>query len=114
MSDGPAGGVVISLESGDLFFLGIRESLLDDMARQSLKKIATYQTGRGSEQKSVECNFSEGSFRKLRIPLELKSRARQYGSYFYFRVSGWVHYSDSGVVFGVLPSENIEKRSFLQ
>src|ERR1700722_4632714 len=36
ISDGPAGGVVVPLPSRDLFFLGIRQNLLEQAARQQL------------------------------------------------------------------------------
>lgn len=103
ITDGPAGGVAVPLPGGDLFFLGIRETLLEQAALQKLRAISDFRAERGSLRKTVECVFTRSTFQGLRLPAEITQGARLYGNYVSFNLSGQIHYSTSGILFGVLP-----------
>jgi len=104
ISDGPAGGITLQLPNGNLFFMGIREDLMALAASQRLGALVEFKTQQGSLTKEVECFFSEGRTRSLFDPELIIQRARQRErGYYSFRVRGRMHYTNSGIVFGVLP-----------
>ena len=101
--DGPAGGVVIQLSERALFFFGIRENLLNMAANQSFEEITNYKSESASIQKTVECTFSTGRFRRLDLPPSIQEAKSESGGYVYFPLKGILNYSPEGLVFGVLP-----------
>ncbi len=103
ITDGPAGGVVVPLPSGDLFMLGIRETLLEQAAGQQLRRLADYKAEHGPEPKTVECVVTERGLSELRLPSRILEEASKYGGYYTFELAGQIQYSDTGVLFGVLP-----------
>jgi len=103
VTDGPAGGVVIELRRGMLAFVGIREELVDLAARQEFAEILSYEREAGIVRKSIECVFHDSRFRRLSLPPRLAESARGAGTYRSITVSGNLHYSRSGLVFGYLP-----------
>lgn len=103
VTDGPAGGVVVQLSESALFLIGIREEFASMAANQNFEEIENYKTHTGSINKTVDCVFGQGRFNSLRLPESLKNRVRKSGGYFSFRLNGLLHYSQSGLVFGVLP-----------
>lgn len=103
VTDGPAGGVVVQLSDRELMVLGIREDLLILLSEQVFESIAGYRSEVGSIDKAVECTFSAGRFRRLRLPGSTLQSARRTSGYFRFRLRGTLHYSPEGLVFGILP-----------
>jgi hypothetical protein len=103
ITDGPAGGVVVPLPNGDLFMLGIRDTLLEQAAHQEVRRLADYKAEHGPMQKTVECVVTERALSELRLPPSVIERASKYGSYYTFELAGQIQYSDTGVLFGVLP-----------
>lgn len=103
VADGPAGGVVVQLSEREFLFLGIREQLLTLATAQEFEEIARYKAEVGSLDKTVECTFSVGRFRRLRLPPSVSQSAAQIGGYFHFRLPGTMRYSSEGLVFGILP-----------
>lgn len=101
--DGPAGGLTVQISDDALFLLGIREDLLFTAVDQNFDKITTYKTEAGTIEKTVECVFSRHRFERLRLPPSIRKRTQESGGYFRFPLSGMIHYSDSGLAFGVLP-----------
>lgn len=102
--DGPAGGVTLQLPNGDLFFMGIREELLALAAGQRLGAMLEFNTPRASLRKEVDCLFSKGRTASLFVPDLIRERARQReGGYYSIRIAGMIHYTNSGILFGVLP-----------
>lgn len=109
ISDGPSGGVTVTLPDGDLFFLGIREDLLALAARQQFSEILEYKSQVGSMEKEVECVFSAQAFRGLKLSSAARSNLRPYrDGYYHFSLKGEIHYADSGILFGVLPLTQLE------
>lgn len=103
VTDGPAGGVVVQLSGSELLFLGIREQLLTLATNQEFQDIERYKADVDSLNKIVECTFSVGRFRGLRLPPSVRQSATQTGGYFHFPLRGTLHYSAEGLVFGLLP-----------
>jgi hypothetical protein len=104
ITDGPAGGVIVPLPRGDLFFLGIREKLLEQAAHQELRKIEDFRSERGPMRKTVECVLTDSVFRHYRLLPEVTERSRRYGNYHAFELAGQLHYTETGILFGVLPT----------
>lgn len=102
VTDGPTGGVVMQLSSRALFFLGIREDLLELAANQEFKKISSYKAPVASIEKTVECTFSIGRYSSLELPNSIVESAKKTSGYVYFRLTGTLHYSAEGLVFGIL------------
>lgn len=103
VTDGPAGGVVVQLSDRELLFLGIQEQLLTLATAQEFEEIARYKAEVSSINKTVECTFSAGRFRGLRLPPSVSQSAAQIGGYFHFPLRGTLRYSPEGLVFGILP-----------
>jgi len=106
ITDGPAGGVVLQLSPHALFLVGFREDLLVIASKQSFEQVANFRTEAGSLAKIVECVFSHSRFDKLQLPTSIRSQATQFGGHVGFRLQGQMHYSSSGLVFGILPLPN--------
>lgn len=104
VTDGPDGGVVVPLPDGNLFFLGLRESLVELAASQQLRQLAEIRSERGPVEKTIQCVLTERSFERLRLPSTVREQARTYGGYVEFELNGTIHYSDGGTLFGVLPT----------
>lgn len=101
--DDPSGGVVIQLSDDALFFFGIREELLVKASKQSLEELFHYEARVRTERKVVECKFSRGRFERLTLPASIEEDAEELGGYMQFELSGDLHYSREGLVFGILP-----------
>ena len=104
ITDGPAGGVVVPLPNGDLFMLGIRETLLEQAAKQQVRSLADYKAEHGPVQKTVECVVTERALSEFRLPPRVVERASKTGGYYTFELAGQIQYSDTGILFGVLPT----------
>ena len=103
VSDGPAGGVVTRFSSQALMLFGVREDLLYLAATQDFEQILGYQAPKGSLEKLVECVVSTKRFEDLRLPDSLNEKVTSRGGYRIFELSGLLHYSGAGLVFGELP-----------
>jgi len=108
ITDSRDGGAVVPLPNGDLFFLGLRQPLVDLVAQQQLRQLIELRTEQGPVQKTILCVLTERNFESLRLPPVIAERRRTYGGYVEFEMRGTIHYSDGGTLFGVLPTrENI-------
>jgi hypothetical protein len=103
VADGPAGGVTIQFSSSSLFFLGVREEIVQLAAGQDFEAITTYSAPLVTLEKTVEAVFSAGRYIRLRLPPEATDRVEQAGGYYRLRLKGTLHYSQGGLVFGELP-----------
>jgi len=101
--DGPAGGLVLQPSHESLFMLGIQEKLLNIASDQNFQEIGNYTIQVGTYNKKVRCTFSEGRFHHLDLPASIESSAKTRGGYVSFELSGQLHYSQEGLVFGELP-----------
>lgn len=102
VTDGPVGGMIIQLGSDLLVFLAIREELVNLAVRQDFSRVVSYEAPASTLNKTVECVFHESRFRALSLPEALINSATKSGHYVSFRLSGQLHYSRSGLVFGFL------------
>ena len=82
ITDGPAGGVVVPLPNGNLFMLGIRDTLLEQAAHQEVRRLADYKAEHGPMRKTVECVVTERALSELRLPPRVVERASKYGGYY--------------------------------
>lgn len=104
ITDGPAGGVVVPLPNGNLFFLGIREDLLEQAASQKIDQIANYKAEQGSVRKTVRCMLTMRAFKEFKLPSRLIEGASKEAGYYAFNLEGQIQYSNTGILFGVLPT----------
>ena len=102
ITDGPAGGVVVQISDEQLFLLGIRDDLVALASEQNFDRILTYEAAASSIEKTVECVISDNRIQGFRLPSLLLEEARRWAGYVSFRLSGLIHYSPSGLVFGAL------------
>lgn len=102
VTDGPAAGVVVQLSKKALFFAGIREDFWQMAALQNFTEILAYRAEVGSIDKTVECVISRGRFDGFALPPSIANEVEERGSYIVFRLPGRLHYSPSGLVFGLL------------
>jgi len=103
VTDGPAGGVVTQMPSGNMLFLGIREQLIELIVRQDFEKILSYEFPAGTVFKSVQCVISKGRMRRMSLPPALQTDEESRDVYARFILEGSLQYSRGGLVFGVLP-----------
>ena len=54
--------------------------------------------------KTVECQVSVAAFQELRLPEGVRERARRVGDHYAFELSGQLHYVNTGILYGVLPT----------
>ena len=106
--DGPAGGVVLQISDRQCFFYGIREDLVELASKQAFEQLLSYkEDAAASVVKTVECRFTKDTFEDLILPEEISRSAEQSGNYVWFKLSGQLHYSQEGLVFGILPLPGI-------
>lgn len=103
VTDGPAGGVVTQLSERALFFVGIREDLLEIATDQQFGELTQYKAEVGSMRKTIECTFSAGRYSSLDLPPSIMNSSTKTGGYVNFLLSGKLNYSPEGLVFGILP-----------
>lgn len=109
VSDGPTGGQLDLVRPDLMFFIGIREELVEYTARQDFERIATYGFASGSLKKKLDCAIPKGRFQSEFAPfLDVRSYvAQDEGGYVRFRLPALLHYTQSGLVFGTasVPSD---------
>ena len=104
VTDGPAGGIIFQLSKNTLFFLGIFENLLSLAADQDFEKILEYKHKYpGSILKNVECVINKNRFHEFDIPGTLLNKENNKLRRIHFELKGQLHYSQEGIVFGLLP-----------
>lgn len=103
VTDGPVGGVIFQLSKQELFFFGIKESILVMSANQNFKEITHYKLQVDTREKTVDCTLSVGRYRSLVLPPSTANSATKVGGYVHFRLRGNLNYSSEGLVFGILP-----------
>jgi hypothetical protein len=101
--DGPAGGIVVKLSDNTLFLAGIQENLLKLATDQDFESVMAFKAESTTIRKTVECVFSKGRYSRLRLPSSYQGSVSESGGYIRLRLQGAIHYSQSGLVFGVLP-----------
>lgn len=103
VTDGPDGGVVIPLPNGNLFFLGIRTSILQMAADQRLEMLMNNKELSGPVKKTISCIVNKNTPWGASVLERLGRTEETKSSHVRFNASGTIHYSESGVLFGVLP-----------
>lgn len=99
--DGSAGGRVLVLNSKRLAFLGIRADLVELSYEQDFEHLLRWNFEPGSLEKTVEVVMTERQVKNSVLPSRIKDLASDRG-YARFELSGQLHYSPAGLVFGVL------------
>jgi len=113
VSDGPAGGQVFPLDKSHLLLIGMREELVVHAVQQDFQAIQKYSFSAGTVGKWVECVVPAGRFRSefdqlMQIPDNLRESSP---AYVRFRMRGHLHYTQSGLVLGILPIPEVWQRS---
>lgn len=104
--DEPVGGSVYPVSDDLVFFIAIQEQLVSIAAAQEWSDIVKYSFPAKVARKSVECVVPASRFDRYFSRL-MKSRpltTRQVGNYVRFDLEGHLYFCQSGLVFGVLPS----------
>jgi hypothetical protein len=105
---GPAGGIVFPVESRDaLLFVGFRNELLEFACDQPFDRIIEYANETASIFKTVLCTVPTGEFDSFRIQPERIVGFQRTGGYVRFELQGVLRYSREGLVFGVLPLDEM-------
>lgn len=104
VSDGPVGGQIDLVSPDLLFFIGIREELVDLAVRQDFDDIAAYSFPSATLEKTLQCTISRGRFQTqfapyLNIPNYDFQRER---GYVRFSLPAILYYTSSGLVFGTV------------
>lgn len=109
VSNGPTGGQLDLVRPDLMFFIGIREELVEYAARQDFERIATYGFASGTLKKMLDCAIPKGRFQSEFAPfLDVRAFVEQSeGGYVRFRLPALLHYTQSGLVFGTasVPSD---------
>jgi hypothetical protein len=103
VSNEPTGGVVVKLSDQQLMFLGVREELIANAAKQHFGNIVRYRAEARSAKRTVECVLSKSRFARMEIPGFIRDAAKPSGNHLHFQLSGTLNYSPGGLVFGILP-----------
>lgn len=103
VADGPAGGVIVPAEEGSIFFTGVREDLVNMAMSQDFAAIASYHMAPASLVKRVIAIVSRGRFKQYGFNEQSESVERRGTGYLAIELSGELHYSAGGLVFGWLP-----------
>jgi chromosome condensin MukBEF MukE localization factor len=102
VKDGPAGGMTVQLDNGNLFFVGFQEALLDLATEQNFKKLLDYRHNGGKIEKTVVVNLSETEMKRLRNREIFEALSSEAGRSYKFELSGTLFYSAEGLCFGEL------------
>lgn len=103
--DGPAGGQVYMADASHVVLIGLREQLVVYTTQQDFSAIEEYKFPAGTVPKTIECVVPAGRFKSefepvIQIPEDWRP-ARE--GYVRFRMDGHLHYTQSGLVIGILP-----------
>jgi len=104
VKDGPSCGIVTQISNDALFFLGIRDELAVLSNKQDFDSILSYKALTATIPKTIQCVFHKRRFEKLKLPDTLIKDTSKSGDYYRFLLKGMLHYSQEGLVFGVLPT----------
>lgn len=100
----PAGGIVVQLSNDELFFIGIFQELITMSINQNFTELLTYiHKSPATVKKTVECVVNHHEFKNLRLPPFISEQFDEKKKILKFYLSGHIHYSSSGLVFGILP-----------
>lgn len=97
------GGTVVPYSQDAVLFVGFRGDLLTLAAGQDFDAIASFEFAPASRVATVQCVVSNGRVRSLNLPAALVEGMTKEESYSTFRLSGTLHFSAGGQVFGILP-----------
>ena len=105
VTDGPAVGRILLVDRSHFMFIGMQERLISYAVRQDFRQVAQYNFKAGTIKKELDCIVSSGRFdrefaRYLQIPGD---SIEKNSAYVRFRIQGLLNYTQSGLVFGVLP-----------
>lgn len=103
VEDGSSFGHVLKLSENELFFIGIREEFFILASKQNFEKIMTFRYPSDSIEKIIECVFRVNRFKELNLPDNKLPHFNESKEHVRFSLKGQIHYSTSGLVFGVLP-----------
>jgi hypothetical protein len=109
VTDGPHGGVVIQGYGPRLFFVGIREALVQLALEQRFSEITAYRAEVGVIRKRIECRVSEQRFRGMRLPERIRQAAERMGQHLRFYLYSDLHFDVTGLVFGELDLETNDR-----
>ena len=96
-------GATVQISDGALMFLGIEDRLLRMLANQDFDEISSYRFEPKSSFEKVRCVVSAGRARTILLPESLGIDGRMPKGYTSFELSGNLHCTGAGLVFGVLP-----------
>jgi hypothetical protein len=107
VTDGPAAGIVLQISDAELFFIGVMPSIVLLAASQDFHDIMNYKHDYpGTVKKTIKCVFNRHEFKQLRLPEKVLKDVEMNKKIFNLYLDGHIHFSSSGLVFGVLPLFN--------
>lgn len=113
VSDGRTGGQIDLVSPDLIFFIGVREEVIDLAAGQSFSEIERYRLPAESRTETLECVVPYGRFRKefeRALNISIGSDEKRAG-YVRFNLPAVLHYTQSGLVFGAVEVPEHLRRS---
>jgi hypothetical protein len=112
VSDDSVGGQIDLVSEHHFFYMGIREELVVYASRQDFAQIENYRFESESLRKSIDCLVPVGRFESRYAPeLDIpEGERRRDAGYISFTISAILHYTRSGLVFGVAEIPEAWKR----
>jgi hypothetical protein len=101
VTDGPAVGTLVRSSNGTLYFAGVQRTLYELAANQDFSTILEYREAGGSAVKRIECVIPKGRAKRMGLA-DLSDRRGSSSGYVRFFASSLLHYSQGGIVFGVI------------
>ena len=99
---GEAGGVVNMVDSHTLIFFGVHQKLLELATNQNFEDILNYRLQSRTEAVELSCAFTELQFKKLNLFESISKETEKRGDYFVLKLIGRIHYSQGGLVHGMI------------
>ena len=100
--NGSGGGIVFKISEKTFFFLGIQEELLTIAANQNFELITKQKFEAKTQDDEVDCYFDIHNFKRLESDLPDSIKPVISKQYVRFNLKGQLHYSSSGIIFGIL------------
>jgi hypothetical protein len=99
--DGNASGITVSVSKSQFFFLGIDHQLINIAQKQDFKEISNFHMKPKTVLETVRCRLKGKEFDPFDFSMLIEEVIKE-DDFIPFNLKGYLHYSPSGLVFGIL------------